>query len=263
MTSVKNNPDLPSPYKLVALESVDSTNAEARRLACEGAGEYTVVWAKRQTAGRGRRGREWASPTGNLYFSIILRPPYPRDNVVQLGFVMANAVADALSMILPPGAFVHTKWPNDILVEGKKIAGLLMEGESSGGSFEWLTLGVGVNVASHPPDQDVETPATSLAGEGVSGDGLSVEALLDTLAKRFLAGQATWRNLGFGPIRRHWLVRARGVGGRVRVRLANETVSGIFSTLDEDGALVLHPDNGPNRLIVAGDVFLDPEPAKG
>jgi len=254
--------ELPSPYRLRELDCVDSTNAEAKRLAEAGCADSTLVWAKRQTAGRGRRGREWVSDAGNLYFSIVLRLPYPMNDMTQLSFVAANAVADAISVTAPKGAFVNVKWPNDVLVEGKKIAGILMEGEPEPGTdrFKWLVLGIGVNVASHPPASDTETPATSLAGEGVQGDGLDVQALLDTLAKRFLAGLVTWRNLGFGPIRRHWLLRAKGLGGPVTVRLANETLNGIFAALDESGALVLHLDGEPNRLITAGDVFIPNEP---
>lgn len=249
---------LPSPYTLVELECVDSTNAEARRLAEQGATDCTVVWAKRQTAGRGRRGRAWVSAPGNLYFSILLRMPYPMDVMTQLGFVAANAVADAVQVAAPRGTFVNVKWPNDVLVEGKKISGILMEGEPDpeSGQFKWLILGIGVNVASHPVVEDGAYPATSLAAQGVSGEGLALAPLLDTLAKRFLAGLATWRNLGFGPIRRHWLARAKGVGGPVTVRLPNETLQGVFGALDENGALVLHLDGRPNRVITAGDVFI-------
>jgi len=246
----------------VELDAVDSTNAEAKRLAEAGAPDSTVVWARRQTSGRGRRGRVWESPEGNLYFSILLRPPYPARNVMQLGFVTANAIADAVQVILPPGAFVHVKWPNDVLVEGRKVAGILMEAEPderNPGHLKWLVLGGGVNVGRHPAETDSEYPATSLAAQGVEGAGLDVAALLDTLVRRFLAGLVTWRNLGFGPIRRHWLVRARGLGGPVTVRLANETMHGIFAALDEDGALILHLEGRPNRRITAGDVFFPPQ----
>lgn len=253
---------LPSPYRLVELESVDSTNAEAKRLAADGWPDSTVVWAKRQTAGRGRRGRTWVSPEGNLFFSILLRPPYPAMNVMQLGFVAANAIADALQVLAPRGTFVTVKWPNDVLVEGKKVAGILMEAEpdeENPGQLKWLVLGIGVNIVSHPANIDSEYPATSLIAEGVTKDGLNIEALLDTLVKRFLAGFVTWRNLGFGPIRRHWLLRAKGLGGPVVVRLPNETLHGIFAALDEDGALVLHLEGRPNRRITAGDVFFPPQ----
>lgn len=255
---------LPSPYRLVELECVDSTNLEAKRLAEKGARDCTVVWAKRQTAGRGRRGREWVSVEGNLYFSILLRMPYPMETMSQLSFVAANAVADAVQVAAPRGSFVNVKWPNDVLLEGKKIAGILLEGEPNmkTGMFDWLVLGIGVNVATHPVVEDGAYPATSLAAEGVTGDGLDVAAVLDTLAKRFLAGLVTWRNLGFGPIRRHWLARAKGVGGPVTVRLPNETLEGVFGALDENGALILHLDGQPNRVITAGDVFIPQDPPR-
>ncbi|MBL4614860.1 MAG: biotin--[acetyl-CoA-carboxylase] ligase [Magnetovibrio sp.] len=254
----KKTLQLPSPYRLVELECVDSTNAEAKRLAEQGAPDCTIVWAKSQTAGRGRRGREWVSGDGNLYFSILLRMPYPMETMTQLSFVAANAVADAVQVAAPRGSFVNVKWPNDVLVEGKKISGILMEGEPDmeTGAFKWLVLGIGVNIASHPVVEEGAYPATSLAAQGSTGADLDVAAMLDTLAKRFLAGLATWRNLGFGPIRRHWLARAKGLGGPVTVRLPNETIEGVFGALDEKGALILHLDGQPNRTITAGDVFI-------
>lgn len=256
--SEKTSLQLPSPYRLVELECIDSTNAEAKRLAEQGAPDCTVVWAKRQTAGRGRRGREWVSDPDNLYFSILLRMPYPMEAMTQLSFVAANAVADAVQVAVPRGTFVHVKWPNDVLVEGKKVSGILLEGDPNfkTGAFNWLVLGIGVNMASHPVVEGGGYPATSLAEQGVTGVGLDPARMLDTLAKRFLAGLATWRNLGFGPIRRHWLARARGIGGPVTVRLPNEMLEGVFAALDENGALVLHMDGQPNRRITAGDVFI-------
>lgn len=258
MNSPLSSLQLPSPYRLVELESIDSTNAEAKRLAEQGAPDCTVVWAKRQTAGRGRRGRTWVSEDGNLYFSILLRMPYPMEVMSQLSFVAANAVADAVQVAATRGAFVNVKWPNDVLLEGRKVAGILLEGEPDlkTGAFKWLVLGIGVNIASHPALEEGMYPATSLAAQGVEGEGLDVTLMLDTLTKRFLAGLATWRNLGFGPIRRHWLARAKGLGGPVTVRLPNEQVQGVFGALDEKGALVLHLDGQPNRLITAGDVFI-------
>ncbi|MBF0249500.1 MAG: biotin--[acetyl-CoA-carboxylase] ligase [Alphaproteobacteria bacterium] len=248
---------LPGRFRLVALDGVDSTNLEAKRLAEDGAPDFTVVWAREQTAGRGRSGRTWLGGAGNLYFSILLRPDYPPDQAMQLGFVAANAVADAVQTALP-SAHVHVKWPNDVLVEGKKISGILMEGSLAAGrpAFDWLVLGVGVNVNAHPKTQDTHMPATSLKAEGASGDALDAGRMLETLAKRFLAGQATWAKLGFGPVRRHWLSRAQGVGRRVTARLPRETVEGVFAALDEGGALILRLDSGEQRRITAGDVFL-------
>ncbi|MCR4376616.1 MAG: biotin--[acetyl-CoA-carboxylase] ligase [Rhodospirillales bacterium] len=252
---------LPSPYRLVEVESIDSTNAEAKRLAQSGAPDCTLVWAKRQTAGRGRRGRVWVSDEGNLYFSIVLRLPYPLRDVMQLGFVAANAIADALQAVAPQGASVNVKWPNDVLVEHKKIAGILMEAEMDAakpGQLEWLVLGIGININSHPADTDGEYPATSLVAQGVTGAGLEVRTMLEALAERFLAGLAVWRNSGFGPARSHWLARAKGLGGPVTVRLNNETLHGTFAALDEDGALLLHQEGRPSCRITAGDVFFPP-----
>ena len=148
--------ELPSPYQLVELDCVDSTNAEAKRLGEEGAPDCTIVWAKRQTSGRGRRGREWVSDEGNLYFSILLRMPYPMAAMTQLSFVAANAVADAVSVAAPRGSFVNVKWPNDVLLEGQKVSGILLEGEPDmeTGAFKYLVIGVGVNIATHLRQQD-------------------------------------------------------------------------------------------------------------
>jgi len=250
--------ELPCPYRLVELDCVDSTNVEAKRLAEEGCADYTVVWAKRQTQGRGRRGREWVSKPGNLYFSVVLRPPRPMADVVQLSFVAANALADTIARITPPGIVINVKWPNDVLVDGKKISGILMEGDTEPGSdhFKWVVLGIGVNVASHPLVHETASASTSLAAQGVQGEGLNIGTLLEVLSKEFLAGLEVWDTLGFAPVRHQWLLRAKGIGGSVRVRLPNETLYGTFSTLDESGALVLQKDGKPDRRITAGDVFI-------
>ncbi len=249
---------LAEPFLLVELDSVDSTNEEAKRLASQGAPHLTLVWAHRQRAGRGRRGRDWIWHDGNLAFSIFLRPSYHAREVMQLGFVAANAVADALELTVPRGTQIQVKWPNDVLVDGKKVAGILLEAEPAAdrpGHLDWLIIGFGLNVTGHPMDHETEFPATSLAAEGVRGAGLNVATLLGALAKFFLAGMETWQSLGFGPARRHWLARARGVGGPVTVRLAGDTLQGVFAALDEDGALVLHQHGQPSRRITAGDVF--------
>src|SRR6185436_12611332 len=135
-------PVLPDGWTLVALQSVGSTNDEAARLAAAGAAEGTVVWAREQTAGRGRRGRHWASPVGNLYTSAIVRPDCPAARAAELGFVAALAVAD----MVPAGRPVRLKWPNDVLVEGAKVAGILPESSiGADGQAEHVILGIGVN----------------------------------------------------------------------------------------------------------------------
>lgn len=250
---------LPPAFQLVALGTVDSTNEEAKRRARQGAPDKTLVWAAAQTAGRGRGGRAWVSPPGNLYLSLLLRPGCPPRQAVELGFVAAIALGDALQALAGdvPLAF---KWPNDVLLRGRKVAGILIEADSRDPAvLDWLVLGVGANVASHPEGTDF--PATSLTAEGLAG--VSVETLRDAFARHFLAAMDEWQRGGFAPVRERWKARAVGVGAPVSVRLPNATLRGKFIDLDADGALLLGSEtggsetgNGTVRRITAGDVFL-------
>ncbi len=243
---------LPSPYQLVPFETIDSTNEEAKRLAESDAPEGTVVWAREQSAGRGRRGRNWVSGRGNLYCSILLRPDCHAFKAMQLSFVAALAMAEAVASVLPKGAFVNCKWPNDVLVEGRKVSGILLESQNIPlGGMDWLVIGAGLNIESFP--DDVEFPATSLVREG--GKGVTVERMLETFCLRFWAGFVMWKNLGFEPTRKAWLRRAAWIGKEINVRLENETLTGEFKALDKDGALILL-HNGCERRITAGDVFV-------
>jgi len=243
---------LPAFFHLIALDAVDSTNEEARRLAASGAPEGTLVWARRQTAGRGRRGRSWQSPPGNLYASILLRPRCAPAAAAQIGFVTAVALGEALRRFLPPGVPLSFKWPNDVLVAGRKISGILLEASGlTGDRLDFLVVGVGANVATSPAD--VPYAATSLAqsgaGEVKTGD------LLAVFAESFASGLARWREEGFAPAREGWLARAQGLGGPVEVRLDRETLSGRFASLDEGGGLALDLPCGERRVVTAGDVF--------
>jgi BirA family transcriptional regulator, biotin operon repressor / biotin---[acetyl-CoA-carboxylase] ligase len=239
---------LPPAYRLVALESVDSTNEEAKRRARAGAEEGTLVWAKEQTTGRGRRGRGWDSPPGNLYLSLVLRPEAPQSRHGELGFVAALAIGATVGALVPRPVDLRYKWPNDVLVSGRKTSGILLESESGA---DWLILGVGINVTSFP--EDTETPATSLRQEGAAD--ATVEAALERFAHAFLVWANRWTDDGFAPVRAAWLGRAQGRGERIRVRLPNETVEGRFADLDLSGALVLETDDGQRRVVSAGEVF--------
>ncbi|MHA1599105.1 MAG: biotin--[acetyl-CoA-carboxylase] ligase, partial [Alphaproteobacteria bacterium] len=146
---------------------------------------------------------------------------------------------------------VTCKWPKDVLVEGRKISGILLEAEAPPlGGIEWLVVGAGLNITGHPDDLDY--PATSLLAEGATD--VTAERMLESFCLRFLTGMVTWRNLGFEPIRQAWLKRAHGLGQQVTVRLERETLVGEFSRLDADGALILL-HNGVERRITAGDVY--------
>lgn len=245
-------PQLPPAYHLIALDSVGSTNEEAKRLARAGAADGTLVWAREQTAGRGRSGRGWASPPGNLYLSLVLRPDCTPAAAAQLGFVAALGVGGAIGAAVPPLVELRYKWPNDVLLGGGKVSGILLETEGAElQRVEWIVLGLGLNIASHP--EGTEFPATSLKRE--TGEDLAVTDLLEGFARHFLAAVNRWLEDGFGPIRQAWRARAHALGDPLRVRLPRETLKGRFLDLDDTGALVLGLASGEQRRITAGDVF--------
>lgn len=240
-------PVLPQPFRLVALETTGSTNDEARRLAAAGAAPGTVVWAREQSAGRGRRGRRWISPPGNLHVSFLIEPGRPPAEAPHLAFVAALAAVAALEEVAPDLSFA-CKWPNDVLCGGRKIAGMLIEPADTGGL---LVLGIGIDV-EHAPEE-VLYPAVSLRGAGAAA---SVADVLAALCRHLGPWLERWRAEGFAPVRAAWLGRAAGLGHPVTVRLDGETLTGTFAGLDETGALLLQLPHGGTRRILAGDVFL-------
>ena len=232
-------------FRIVAYDSIDSTNDEARRLAAAGTGAGTVVVAAEQTAGRGRRRREWESRRGNLFASFLLDGGPEPARRAELAFVAAVALRDALAALAPAATF-SCKWPNDVLCDGRKISGMLLEGEGT-----LVILGVGVNVAHAPADALVA--ATSLADAGVV---LTPTAVLKRFCAELESWLARWRVEGFAPVRGAWRERAVGIGGAVTVRLADGVEwQGRFVDLDEEGALLLDSPGAGRRRVVAGDVF--------
>jgi BirA family biotin operon repressor/biotin-[acetyl-CoA-carboxylase] ligase len=241
---------LPAPFRLIAYETIASTNDELKRLAREGAGEGLVITAARQTAGRGRRGRSWIAPPGNLYSSILLRPQCRAATAAQLGFVSALAVADAIGK-LAPTVGVRCKWPNDVLANGKKVCGILLETEMvSGDQPDFVISGIGINLVSSP--RDTPYPATSLAEEGAPR--IMPAVMIAALIRHFAGWLSTWQQGGFAPIREAWLARAAGLGEPIQVRLERDTLHGRFVDLDNDGALLLDMPSG-SRRVAAGEVF--------
>ncbi|MCG8547161.1 MAG: biotin--[acetyl-CoA-carboxylase] ligase [Alphaproteobacteria bacterium] len=244
--------DAPDGFTIVEHESLPSTNDEATRMAQDGAAAGTVVWAHRQTAGRGRRGRAWDSPTGNLFCSVLLRPGVPPAVAAQLSLVAAVAVADIAAAVLNADAVVEQKWPNDVLVDGAKIAGILLESSGATGSrVDWIVIGMGLNVQSSPVD--TETSSTSLREQGAAD--VSVTGVLGRLLTCLQARYAQWETAGVAPIRAAWLDRARGVGQPITVRLPEAVMEGRFADMDETGALILEMPDGQRRRVTAGDVF--------
>jgi BirA family transcriptional regulator, biotin operon repressor / biotin---[acetyl-CoA-carboxylase] ligase len=231
-------------------ETLGSTNAEA--LALARAGERGPLWvtARSQNAGRGRRGSTWSSPPGNLYATLLLGEPALPQDAPQLSFVAALALRDAIAQCAPLLASdLKLKWPNDLLAGGKKVAGILIDGESE--PIFAVAIGIGVNCTNHP--QDTAFPATDLAASGtnVSPDTLFA-ALSPALEHRLLQWQ---RGAGFSATRKHWLTNAAGVGDEIRVRLPERELRGRFDGLDERGRLLLRKHDGQVEPITAGEVF--------
>lgn len=241
-----------SGVRLIAHDTIGSTNAEALTLAR--ADEPGPLWvtAARQTAGRGRRGRTFVSEPGNLFASLMLIDPSPADHAAELSFVAALALHDAILERAPALARrLNVKWPNDLLCDGAKLAGILVEGESGSGRALVAVVGIGVNCAHHPADMSY--PATDLAACGVL---VTVPDLFAALSRTMLRRLEEWdRGAGFAATRRAWLARAVGLGERVSVRLSDSELVGCFETLDSAGRLVLRRDDGRTELVTVGDVF--------
>lgn len=251
-------------YTRLHRDETRSTNAEAADLARAGGAHGTVLTASRQTAGRGRHGRGWVSPIGNLYLSVLLRPCCALSAASQLGFVASLSVADALAPLLPVDAAPECKWPNDVLAGGGKIAGILLEsaGPDAAGNVEWVVVGIGAN-AAEAPDAPAEGGAGLRAVSLASLAGSSPEptALADAVLTRFAAHYGNWETEGFAPIRRGWLARTRPRGSVMEVRLPRQKLQGRFEEIDATGALVLSTTDGARRTIAAGDVYFPDEAA--
>ena len=234
--------------RLITHDTLGSTNAEALRMARDG--ECGPLWivARSQTAGRGRRGRTWVSEPGNLYASLILTDPAPPERFLDLSFVAALALHDAIGGRIPGLANrLVLKWPNDVLIDRNKFAGILVEGERTS-----VAIGIGVNCVLHPVGTDY--PATDLATAGVR---TSPESLFAPLSAAMVARLAQWnRGAGFASIRTDWLSRAAGVGKPIRVKSDDSELAGQFETIDETGRLVLRLPDGTMQVLSAGDVLL-------
>lgn len=239
---------------VLILDETDSTNAEARRRA--EAGEVGPLWiaARRQTAGRGRRGRQWGSDSGNLFTSLLLLTQKSPAEAAQLTFAASLAVADLLDRYVPP-ALVTIKWPNDVLLDGRKTSGILIESGPAPSGGLWLAVGIGVNLSQTPGE--TERPATCIAEHLAHGvvSPPSVDEAAKALAETFGVWLDRWTTLGFQPILDAWIARTPGLHGPCTARLTNETLIGTADGVEADGSLRLKLPDGSLRVISAGDVF--------
>ena len=245
------SPQLPPGMSLAAYESLTSTNDEAKDLAIKAnAPEGTVVWAKKQTAGRGRMTRSWESPAGNLYSSTIFRPSTSLTYAAQIAYLPALAVGEMLNLYTPTSNYAF-KWPNDVLVNHKKISGILLEsGNWAETVSKWVVVGCGINLVHSPTE--AQFPASSILKE--TKISIPLEEALATYCGFLLDWYKRWQNDGFSVVREAWLQKADGLKRNLTVELGEQLLRGYFVDLDSRGALKLETKNGV-RVIEAGDVY--------
>lgn len=238
-------------FRVETVAEIDSTNEELKRRALAGAEAGLVLRSDLQSAGRGRRGRNWVSEPGNLYLSLLLRPEKSPAVAATLGFVAAIALGRMLRVLVPVP--VLHKWPNDVLVDGRKISGILLEsGGITSGKVDSLVLGIGLNLRHHPAEGLY--PTTDLVAAG--GPQLAPDQALDLLLEEFRPLYERWLRDGFAALRAEWLAHCIGLGEIVLARLDREEVSGHFEDIETDGTLVLALADGTKRRIAAGDIFV-------
>lgn len=240
----------PTHVGLEVFDELDSTQTEARRRAVAGEAGPTWIVARRQTAGYGRRGRSWTAPEGNLSTTVLLRPPVAISGAPQISFVAALAVADLIDRYAPGRCTL--KWPNDPLLDGRKVAGILPDSAGrADGKLDWLIVGFGVNLADSPSD----TPYPTASLFQATGQRPDPDVALAVLANAWEHRLGQWMEEGFTATRDAWLARAHGLGGPISVRLPNGTFDAVFEGLDLDGALMARLPSGEMRRVAAGDVF--------
>lgn len=244
---------LPPPVVLVDLDTVASTNDEAMIRAGQGAPAWTVVRASSQTAGRGRRGRSFASPPGNSYTSFVLRPGGGAGRSAQIALVAGLAVAEAIAHVAPGLAQPACKWPNDVLVDGHKVSGILVEAATSGDTVDHVVVGIGINLVSHP-----ELPGLRIGDlASLGAPGIGRDTMLAALCERLLDRIGAWERGGFEAVRQAWLARAAGLGRNVRIEDGGRALSGELVDVDGEGALVLAEPAGPRHRVLSGSLVLE------
>ncbi|MBS0558771.1 MAG: biotin--[acetyl-CoA-carboxylase] ligase [Proteobacteria bacterium] len=241
----------PGFWRLAVHPSLPSTSELCTRLAAEGEPEGLAVMALRQTAGRGSRGRGWESPEGNLYLSVLLRPAGTLADGGGWALIAALGMIEAVSGFVPDPARLVLKWPNDVLLDGRKLAGVRLDAQAKpDGTFDWLVMGCGINLAHAPDLPDRQAACLAEAAPPPAPRDVA-EALLDRLAN--------WRSVrmaeGLGPVRAAWLARAQTVGTALRLSYNGRVIGGSFAGLAEDGALLL-ATGGRVEAFSTGEVLL-------
>ncbi|MBF2716450.1 biotin--[acetyl-CoA-carboxylase] ligase [Agrobacterium vitis] len=242
-------------FRHIALDEVDSTNQQCLIRARDGDPGDLWITANRQTGGRGRRGRPWASEPGNLYSSLLLIDPAPLADLASLPLAVAVAVHDAIGVVLPSGAPpLEIKWPNDVLIGRAKTSGILLEAERTPDGRNALVIGIGINLVFKPTETPYPTASLAEHGAAVTPDELFTHlfaAMADALA--------LWdRGRGVKAVMQRWRQVACGIGEKITVNLPDRSISGVFSGIDDKGILLLDRGSLGITPVAAGDVFFEP-----
>lgn len=233
-------------WRVQVLGTAPSTQDIVRGLAETGEPEGLAVQSLQQTKGRGRHGNDWTSPMGNLYVSTLLRPLCRADKAAQMAFVVALALSDALDEAMEDGHVKTLKWPNDILIDGKKISGILLETKlDSHGRVDYLIIGTGVNIFAPPEGSE--------GLDRIKKERVAVNTFRDLYLQKLRERYISWQDKGFAPVREAWLKQAHGIGKAMKIRLPETSYEGTFDGVDENGALIAIVD-GERRIFTAGDV---------
>lgn len=232
---------------------IPSTNDALKEKASgEGCAHGTVIWADRQTAGKGRHGNQWLSPKGNLYCSIVLKPRKASICAGELAFVAGLAVADVAQKFCNDETIIQLKWPNDIMIEDQKAGGILIEMEmTKDRQIDWVVVGLGLNIQTAPTDKTCLSDHT--------GDVLVIREILIMLTEYLDQYYQLWIERGFDSIRKLWINHAYRLGETITVRLPKISFDGIFRGLNEQGALVVGLSDGAERLVTSGEVHFGDE----
>jgi BirA family biotin operon repressor/biotin-[acetyl-CoA-carboxylase] ligase len=250
---VNSKLQIPSVYDVVTLDTVDTVLEEAIRRAKCGADEGTLIWARNQTGTRWRGDSGWLPGSGNLHCAIILRPDFPTAISPELNFVAAVSLGSAIAARLSPGVSLRYRWPNDIILNADKVAGVMLAMSSQHDAhYEWVVLAAHVNIATYPQDQHINA-VSIIDAEGLAD--IDPSNLLEDYAKHFLASINKWAETGLASILKSWQQRVDGIGERISINLNEDRIAGILESLGADGSANIVTDDGSSRQIRVGEYY--------
>ena len=239
-------------FELVRMDSVSSTNEELKMRAInQNASEGLAIASTVQTSGKGRHGRFWESEAGNMYCSVLFKPDCGLVRASQLGFLAALASSQAIASYTGDVQKLKLKWPNDVLLNNKKVGGILLEANNNKStSVDWVVVGCGVNLKQHP--KQTQFPATSIMKE--LGIVVEVKEFIDCYLNKLMEWYKTWLSQGFSPVRLAWLAMAFNLNKELLVKFGDQNIVGSFQDLDEDGALIIKTIDGFSK-VNAGEIY--------